>query len=98
MILIAATGDICRSNRSGSWGLRLFAPGTDSLGARSPGWHDGCDRLRPRGRVLPGMVGFEVTTSEEAGGVRVTLAGECDMAVSDRLQTSLMAAIQRSPM
>jgi anti-anti-sigma factor len=40
---------------------------------------------------------FEVTTSDEPGRVRVALAGECDLAVSDRLTAALLAAVRQAP-
>ena len=40
---------------------------------------------------------FEVTTSDEPGRVRVTLAGECDLAVSDRLTAALLSAVRQAP-
>ena len=39
---------------------------------------------------------FDVTASDEPGHVRVTVAGECDLAVSDRLITVLLAAVDES--
>ncbi|MBU2668449.1 STAS domain-containing protein [Actinoplanes bogorensis] len=41
---------------------------------------------------------FEARTDEEAGQVRVTLAGECDLAVRDQLHTVLDAAVRTSPL
>jgi anti-sigma B factor antagonist len=43
------------------------------------------------------MARFEATTSEEAGRVRVALAGECDLSVRDELTAALLAAIGRAP-
>jgi anti-anti-sigma factor len=43
------------------------------------------------------MARFEATTSDEAGRVRVTLAGECDLAVRDELTATLLAAVGRAP-
>ena len=43
------------------------------------------------------MARFEATTSDEAGGVRVALAGECDLEVRDELTAALLAAFHRSP-
>jgi anti-sigma B factor antagonist len=43
------------------------------------------------------MARFEATTSDEAGGVRVALAGECDLEVRDELTSTLLAAVSRSP-
>jgi anti-sigma B factor antagonist len=43
------------------------------------------------------MARFEATTSEEAGGVRVALAGECDLEVREQLTATLLAAVRRSP-
>jgi anti-anti-sigma factor len=40
---------------------------------------------------------FDLTTLDEPGQVRVTLEGECDLAVSDRLTEVLMDAVRRSP-
>lgn len=40
---------------------------------------------------------FEVTTSDESGRVRVAVAGECDLAVSDRLTEALLAAVRQAP-
>ncbi|MDY7084434.1 MAG: STAS domain-containing protein [Actinomycetota bacterium] len=43
-------------------------------------------------------VGFEARTDEQAGCVRVTLAGECDLAVRDQLHTILEGAVHASPL
>lgn len=43
------------------------------------------------------MTRFEATTSEEAGHVRVALAGECDLAVREELTAALLAAVHRAP-
>jgi anti-sigma B factor antagonist len=43
------------------------------------------------------MARFEATTSDEAGRVRVALAGECDLEVRDELAATLLAAVHRSP-
>jgi anti-anti-sigma factor len=43
------------------------------------------------------MARFEATTSDEAGSVRVALAGECDLEVREELTTTLLAAVRRSP-
>ncbi len=40
---------------------------------------------------------FDLTTLDEPGQVRVTLEGECDLAVSDRLTEVLLDAVRRSP-
>jgi anti-sigma B factor antagonist len=42
------------------------------------------------------MVRFNATTSDEAGGVRVALAGECDLAVREELTAALLAAVRRA--
>ncbi|MEU4237447.1 STAS domain-containing protein [Actinoplanes sp. NPDC026619] len=42
------------------------------------------------------MANFAATTSDGAGHVRVTLAGDCDLAVRDQLSESLLAAVHRS--
>lgn len=42
------------------------------------------------------MARFAATTSEEPGGVRVALAGDCDLAVRDELIATLLAAVGRS--
>ena len=44
------------------------------------------------------MAPFEATTSDESGRVRVALAGECDLAVAERLDDALRAAVRRSPL
>ncbi len=44
------------------------------------------------------MARFEARTHEEAGHLRVTLAGECDPAVRDELHAVLEAAVQASPL
>ncbi len=41
---------------------------------------------------------FDLTTAEESGRIRVSLAGECDLAVSDRLTEVLLDAVRRSPL
>lgn len=43
------------------------------------------------------MTRFEATTSDEAGHVRVALAGECDLAVREELTAALLAAVRRAP-
>lgn len=43
-------------------------------------------------------MGFEARTDEQAGHVRVTLAGECDLAVRDQLHTILKDAVRSSPL
>ncbi|MET0415262.1 MAG: STAS domain-containing protein [Actinoplanes sp.] len=43
------------------------------------------------------MARFDVTTTEEPGQIRVTVAGECDLAVSGRLSEVLTDAVGRSP-
>jgi anti-anti-sigma factor len=43
------------------------------------------------------MARFEATTSDEAGRVRVSLAGECDLEVRDELTEALLAAVRRAP-
>ncbi|MBM2621335.1 STAS domain-containing protein [Actinoplanes sp. LDG1-06] len=40
---------------------------------------------------------FEAKTDEHAGHVRVTLAGDCDLAVRDQLHTVLADALGSSP-
>ena len=40
---------------------------------------------------------FDLTTAEESGRIRVSLEGECDLAVSDRLTEVLLDAVRRSP-
>jgi anti-sigma B factor antagonist len=40
---------------------------------------------------------FAATTSETPAGVRVALAGDCDLAVRDELIATLLAAVGRSP-
>jgi anti-anti-sigma factor len=42
------------------------------------------------------MARFAATTSEEGSGLRVSLAGDCDLAVRDELVTTLLAAVGRS--
>jgi len=42
------------------------------------------------------MTPFTVTTSEEPGRVRVSLTGECDLAVVEQLNATLLAAVDRS--
>ena len=42
------------------------------------------------------MARFAATTSDEVGGLRVALAGECDLAVRDELVATLLAAVGRS--
>ena len=44
------------------------------------------------------MARFEASTYEEAGHVRVTLAGECDLAVRDELHAVLGAAVRAAPL
>ncbi|WP_250002744.1 STAS domain-containing protein [Actinoplanes sp. M2I2] len=44
------------------------------------------------------MPNFEASTHEGPGHVRVTLAGECDLAVRDELHAVLDAAVQASPL
>jgi anti-sigma B factor antagonist len=41
------------------------------------------------------MAPFTATTSDEPGQVRVSLAGECDMAVGEQLNEALQAAVRR---
>lgn len=43
------------------------------------------------------MTRFEATISDEAGHVRVALAGECDLAVREELTAALLAAVRRAP-
>src|SRR4051812_40307194 len=43
------------------------------------------------------MGGFEAKASDEAGSVRVTLVGECDLAVAEELHEALLAAVHRAP-
>ena len=43
------------------------------------------------------MARFEARTSDEADHVKVTLAGECDLAVREELTATLLAAVQRAP-
>lgn len=42
------------------------------------------------------MARFAATTSDEPGGVRVALAGDCDLAVRDELTATLLAAVGRA--
>ncbi len=42
------------------------------------------------------MARFAATTSEEPGRVRVTLAGDCDLAVRDEMGATLLAAVGRA--
>jgi anti-sigma B factor antagonist len=42
------------------------------------------------------MARFAATTSAEGAGLRVSLAGDCDLAVRDELVTTLLAAVGRS--
>jgi anti-anti-sigma factor len=42
------------------------------------------------------MARFAATTSDEGAGLRVSLAGDCDLAVRDELVTTLLAAVGRS--
>jgi anti-anti-sigma factor len=44
------------------------------------------------------MPNFEATTQQEAGHVRVTLAGECDLAVRDELHAVLETAVRTAPL
>ncbi|WP_250037998.1 STAS domain-containing protein [Paractinoplanes maris] len=44
------------------------------------------------------MPNFEARTHEGAGHLRVTLVGECDLAVRDELHAALDAAVQASPL
>src|SRR5690349_6459743 len=44
------------------------------------------------------MPNFEATTQAGTHRVRVTLAGECDLAVRDELQAVLEAAVRSSPL
>ncbi|HET6483636.1 MAG TPA: hypothetical protein VFG35_26840 [Actinoplanes sp.] len=41
---------------------------------------------------------FEARTCAETGHVRVTLAGECDLAGRDELRTLLEAAVRAAPL
>jgi anti-sigma B factor antagonist len=43
------------------------------------------------------MARFEAITSDETGGVRVALVGECDLAVREELTAALLAAVHRAP-
>jgi len=43
------------------------------------------------------MARFAATTSDEGSRLRVSLAGDCDLAVCDELVTTLLAAVDRSP-
>jgi anti-sigma B factor antagonist len=43
------------------------------------------------------MARFEATTSDEAGRVRVALAGECDLEVREEMTATLLDALHRSP-
>ena len=43
------------------------------------------------------MVHFAARSSDEPGRIRVTLAGDCDLAVRDELSATLLAAVNRSP-
>jgi len=42
------------------------------------------------------MARFAATTSDDGAGLRVSLAGDCDLAVRDELVTTLLAAVSRS--
>jgi anti-anti-sigma factor len=42
------------------------------------------------------MARFAATTSDVPGGLRVALAGDCDMAVREELTATLLAAVGRS--
>ncbi|GIE94571.1 STAS domain-containing protein [Paractinoplanes rishiriensis] len=42
------------------------------------------------------MARFSATTIEEPGGVRLALAGDCDLAVRDELSAALLAAVGRA--
>lgn len=42
------------------------------------------------------MARFAATTSDEGAGLRVSLAGDCDLAVRDELVTTLLAAVGRA--
>jgi anti-sigma B factor antagonist len=44
------------------------------------------------------MPNFEATTQEGAGHVRVTLTGECDLAVRDELHSVLESAVNAAPL
>lgn len=41
---------------------------------------------------------FEARTDEETGHVRVTLTGECDLAVRDEVRAVLVAAVHAAPL
>ncbi|MBL7258305.1 STAS domain-containing protein [Paractinoplanes lichenicola] len=43
-------------------------------------------------------MGFEARTDTHAGHVRVTLAGECDLAVREQLHTILEDAVRSAPL
>lgn len=42
------------------------------------------------------MARFAATTSDEGAGLRVSLAGDCDLAVREELVATLLAAVGRS--
>ena len=42
------------------------------------------------------MARFAATTSDDVGGLRVSLRGECDLAVREELVATLLAAVGRS--
>jgi anti-sigma B factor antagonist len=42
------------------------------------------------------MARFAATTHDEGAGLRVSLVGDCDLAVRDELVTTLLAAVGRS--
>jgi anti-sigma B factor antagonist len=44
------------------------------------------------------MAQFEAKVTDEDGVLRVTLAGECDLAVSEQLSDALLAAVRRAPL
>jgi anti-sigma B factor antagonist len=44
------------------------------------------------------MARFEAKTSDGDGRVRVALAGECDLTVSEQLTTTLLDAVGRAPL
>lgn len=52
----------------------------------------------PGGRKGGEVTSFDVTTADEPGCVRVAIAGECDLAVSDRLTEVLLDAVRRAPL
>lgn len=44
------------------------------------------------------MAQFETKITDEGGALRVTLTGECDLAVADQLSDALLAAVRRAPL